>query len=191
MGMAVNWCAVRNEDTQRLLEHLGLAPTDTVEAWPEAAIALGHFIGGWTVLWCNVDASRLLREKAVRALAGDCDVLVCRIEEHVMAASAEYWSQGRRLWWIAHNGEEGPIGLETQGELPADALSIRGQLQQRQDDEGGIDADTDYLFEIPLEIAASMTGFKHDDDRATPVDGWRVVEAVPAYGGFWSRLTRR
>jgi hypothetical protein len=81
-----------------------------------------------------------------------------------MASSAELWSGGRRTWWISHEGEDGPKGLETDGALPASFSAIRSELEEAQRAEGGDDAEVDYLFDIPLRVAQSIVGFKHDED---------------------------
>jgi hypothetical protein len=80
-----------------------------------------------------------------------------------MASSSEFWSRGTRRWFILHDGVNGPKGLETEGNVPEQFASIRHELEEAQLEAGGDDADVDYIFEIPLQVAYSIVGFRHDE----------------------------
>lgn len=41
--------------------------------------------------------------------------------------------------------------------------SIRRELDEAQYGEGGDDANMDYIFDIPLKVAQTLVGFKHDE----------------------------
>ena len=49
--------------------------------------------------------------------------------------------------------------------IPPIVFAIRSEMERAQVDEGGDKADVDYIFEIPLRVAQSVVGFKHDKDR--------------------------
>ena len=100
---------------------------------------------------------------------------MCLVEEHMMASSAEFWSGGRRKWWISHQGENGPKGLSTDGDLPECFASIRREMEEAQRAQGGDDANVDYIFEIPLKVAEFMVGFKHDQECLQMTEGQFVV----------------
>ena len=70
-----------------------------------------------------------------------------------MASSAECWSQGKRQWWISHEGENGPRGLEVDGHPPDGFPTIRQEMEALQLAAGGDAASVDYLFDIPLAVA--------------------------------------
>jgi hypothetical protein len=89
-----------------------------------------------------------------------------------MASSA---SGGVRIWWISHEGENGPKGLSTAGKLPESFSSIRNEMEKAQRTAGGDGAGVDYLFEVPLRVAQSIVGFKHDEDCAHMTEGQFVV----------------
>jgi hypothetical protein len=80
------------------------------------------------------------------------------------------WSDGKRKWWLSHEGENGPKGLSTDGELPESFPAIRKAMEQSQLAAGGDAADVDYIFEIPLKVAQSLVGFKHDEECAHLLD---------------------
>ena len=80
-----------------------------------------------------------------------------------MASSSELWRGGQRTWWISHEGEDGPQGLATEGDLPDCFASIRREMEDAQRAAGGNAAGVDYIFEIPLKVAQTLVGFKHDE----------------------------
>jgi hypothetical protein len=88
------------------------------------------------------------------------------------------------VWWISHEGENGPKGLASDGDLPACFPSIRRELEEAQRADGGDDADVDHIFDIPLKVAQSLVGFKHDEDCPHLVEKEFVVlsRAAPTKG---------
>jgi hypothetical protein len=163
MGFAVTWCAIREEGTEEFLKELGLSATGGMEELPESPISMARLDTGWRVIWCNEYACPFLRPEDLAGLSNSRDVLLCLVEEHVMASSSEMWSGGKRKWWLSHEGEDGPSGLEAGGELPECFAKIRDEMEKAQQAEGGDDADVDYIFEIPLRVAQQLVGFKHDE----------------------------
>src|SRR5688572_11441730 len=148
MGYAITWCAVREEVAEQLLTHLGFSLTGEIEEdVPEARFSTAKLPTGWRVIWSNRHACPILL-KGIPTFGHE--VVLCQIEEHVMASSAELWSSGARTWWISHEGESGPKGLEITGALPQCLASIQHDMNQMQRAEGGDSAQVDYIFEIPL-----------------------------------------
>ena len=164
MGFSVTWCAVREEDAQKLLEQLDLSPTGETEEFPESPVSTVKLDTGWRIIWCNKYDGPILGQQNLGDISRERDVLLCLIEEHVMASSSEFWSNGNRKWLISHQGENGPKGLDATGELPECFPEIKGEMEEAQLAEGGDDADVDYIYEIPLKVAQSLVGFKHDED---------------------------
>lgn len=164
MGFSVTWCAVREEDAHKLLEQVGLSPTGETEEFPESPVSMAKLDTGWRIIWCNKYGSPILEQQHLVDISRECDVLLCLIEEHVMASSSEFWSGGDRKWLISHQGDNGPKGVDATGELPACFPAIKAEMEESQLVEGGDDADVDYIFEIPLKVAQSLVGFKHDED---------------------------
>jgi hypothetical protein len=130
--------------------------------------------------------------KRVQTFSEEHEVVLCQVEEHAMASSAELWKGGSRKWWISHRGENGPKGLETEGKLPECFASIREQMEDAQRAEGGHDADVDYIFEIPLKVTQALVGFKHDEDYESVVEGkFAILEDGRREKGFFARLLGR
>jgi hypothetical protein len=190
MGYAITWCAVPEADADRFLQDLQLSPTGATEEDPQSLITTARLDTGWRVLWYNRYACPFLRPKYLAGLSHDHEVLLCQVEEHVMASSAEMWSGGVRRWSLSHVGDEGPRGLSVEGDPPPAFSEIRQAMEEMQRAEGGDDADVDYIFEIPLQLAESLVGFKHDEDR-THVVGRFEVMARAADEGILRRLFGR
>lgn len=188
MGYAVTWCAVREEAADQLLSHLGLSVTGAIEEEPESQFSTAKLTTGWRLIWSNQYACSILM-RGLSTFAGGHDVVACQIEEHVMASSAELWVSGTRRWWLSHEGEDGPKGLETEGVLPQCFTAIQKEMEDAQRAEGGEDADVDYIFEIPLRVAQTLVGFKHDENYERVVEGgFMVLSGGKKEQGLLSRL---
>lgn len=184
MGYAISWYAVREANAEQFLQSLALTLTAKTSEFPNSMISAAKLDTGWRVLWYNGYRCPFLRERDLRRISTAYDVLACHVEEHVMASSAGMWSGGKRKWWLSHEGHEGPKGLDSEGELPGSFPAIQQEMEQRQLAEGGANAGVDYIFEIPLKVAQSLVGFKHDEDPR--LLGKQFVELSRA--GFLHRL---
>lgn len=163
MGIAISWCTVPEPDGDSFLARLNLSDSGRRERFPESAIAVAHLDTGWRLAWFNADFCPFYDESRRREYSRYCEMLFCRVEEHCMASLAEFWADGTCKWKIAHEGIDGPRGIETFGDLPRGFEQIRKEMEAAQEREGGEGAEVDYLFEIPLLMAQSLTGFKHDE----------------------------
>ena len=79
-----------------------------------------------------------------------------------MLSSANYFEGGNYVWFVGHNAQEGIFDLQTEGILPTQFDTIKSRLVDQQNAEGGEVADVDFIFDVPLELAKSICGFKHD-----------------------------
>jgi hypothetical protein len=189
MGWSITWCAVREEKADQFLKQLGLSPTGETQESPQSLISMAKLDTGWRIIWYNKYDCPFLRPRDLGELSNDKDVLLCLVEEHVMASSAEMWSAGKRQWWLSHEGEGGPKGLAMDGDLPESFPAIRNEMEEAQRAAGGDRAGVDYIFEIPLKVAEALVGFKHDADDTHLIEAQYVVlsRAKPD-GGILRRL---
>lgn len=193
MGFSITWCAVREKDADRLLEDLNLTPTGETEEFPESAVSMAKLDTGWRIIWCNKYDSPIIGSKKLAEISLERDVLFCLIEEHVMASSLEFWSASNQKWWISHQCENSPEDLDIAGELPECFPAIKREMEEAQkaDDEEYADVDyvVDYIFEIPLKVAQTLVGFKHDEDCPhISKEQFIVLSSLPTYKRFLSRL---
>jgi hypothetical protein len=189
MGFSITWCAVHEKDEERLLEDLSLSQTDETEEFPESPVSMAKLDTGWRIVWCNKYDSPIIGSKRLSDISRERDVLFCLVEEHVMASSSEFWSGGNRKWCISHQGENGPKGLDVVGDVPECFIAIKKEMEEAQQAEGGDKADVDYIFEIPLMVAKTLVGFKHDEDCAhISEEQFIVLSRPPKSKGIFSRL---
>ncbi len=118
---------------------------------------------GWYLVVANRCDHRFLQAKVLGPLSQNYRVVACSIEEHVMFSSAEEWVAGAMAWRAVHAGENGPMDLKTSGALPPSFQSMANALAAKQEAEGGKTAEVDHYFDIPLNAAKAITGFKHDE----------------------------
>jgi hypothetical protein len=196
MGFSITWFAVPESHADSFLKQLNLVPTGETEECPDSLISSAQMDTGWRMLWYNKYQCPFLGEKKLSAISHSHDVIACTVEEHCMDSTATLWRVGVKHWFIHHDGSDGSKGLEFTGALPECFDSIRGDLERKQNDAGGSKADVDYLFEIPLAVAQSIVGFKHDEDSSHVIDGiFHVLartspatEQSEPKRGFFSRL---
>ena len=78
-----------------------------------------------------------------------------------MVSRATGWKDGQLRWSVTHDAQKGLLHLDVQGELPPEFAAIRdGKLTEQ----AAGDRDVDYLFDIPVEMARSVAGYRHDED---------------------------
>ena len=171
MGFAISWFAVPEEHAASFFERLGLLATGETSEWADFKICSAASDKGWRILWYNAHECPFLNEHTCRGISlHHHDILACHVEEHVMVASVTLWSQGQVMWHLFHDGSGGAKGLEVTGTPPEEFQKIRDRCETLQAEAGGARANVDYLFEIPLEVALSVAGFKHDQDPVHIVD---------------------
>jgi hypothetical protein len=105
-----------------------------------------------------------------------------------MVSSSEFWKDGAQVWQIEHDAQESIDHISTSGALPDGYADIKNSLSGEQDEAGGKESDTDYFFDIPLQTAKSIVGFKHDEDSGLEDDSFDVFEGAPDSPRPWWRF---
>lgn len=163
MGFALSWLATKGKPTETVLAELELRATGDEGIAGESRVVGAMTATGWYLIVLDEAEHRLISGAVIARLSRGCEVLTCTVEEHVMFSQATGWRDGREEWRVTHRGEDGPVGLDAEGGLPAGFPAIRDELTARQVAEGGADAGVDYLFDIPVALVQAFTGFKHDE----------------------------
>jgi len=125
----------------------------------------------------GTDPPRLARLPA-KSRAVSCVVL-----EHANISHASLW-QGREIWQVHHQPtKEQPEHLDFWGDLPPSFIGTwEGALRKRREIGGA-----DYVFAVPLDAAAEITGFRHT--RAFKEEAYREVTTLePINGNALRRL---
>jgi len=189
MGWSLSWAALKDGNVQTVCAALGLRATGKREGIAESKIAGTALPTGWYVVVFNRTE---IKDKTLENLSKSGEAIGCFVEEHVMFSSASAWKNGKKLWHVAHKGEEGDVlDLETSGDLPAEFESIRKDLFAKQEKEATEDDElkVDHVFDLPAQLAKKLTGFRHDED--VPGLGDEPFEVLePAKGSSWNPLKR-
>jgi hypothetical protein len=155
LGYSLSWFAVRGEDPEVVLAKLGLALTGEREDVPEAPLTSVRLKTHWFVVIVNEFDSKLIGRATIQ-VSKTAELLTCHVEEHVMQSGCSYWKEGRKVWSVEHDAQIDQTHLTISGNLPTELGAIRQKLVN----EPGVDR----IFDVPVEIAKLVTGFRHDED---------------------------
>ncbi len=186
MGYAISWLAIKDTASEALLQNLGLSPSGETTEYGESLFTGRTLPNGWFILVINRCEHKFVKPKALASLSRLGDVIACSIEEHVMWSVAELWRNGTQVWRIEHDAQKSISHISTSGLLPGGYPAIDRRFAEKQKESGGEKSDTDYFFEIPLQMAKSIVGFKHDE--AGLEDGGFIVFKVNTSSTFADRI---
>jgi len=180
MGYSLSWAAVRGGRSEAILASLGLVATNIWEEIPESNIVGATLPSGWYLVLFN---RKELEDGTLERLSNVGEVVYCFVEDHVMYSRASVWSNGKCLWSVTHDCEEGRYHLEINGTAPGILQEIKSRLVAQQDKAGGEEADVDYIYDSPAELAKAITGFRHDQDTmGMRNDPFQVMEKKSFFG---------
>jgi hypothetical protein len=162
MGFSLSWIAFKGITKQTSMARLGLVDTAEPDECCESAAAGALLPSGWFLVQLRDCFHPFLRHEALARLSESCEVLGCQAEEHVMASASFLWVGGKQAWSITHESENGIYDLAVAGSPPVLFASIQARVCAEQDAEGGEEADVDFVYEAPIELAAELTGYRHD-----------------------------
>jgi len=170
MGYSLGWVAVESGSIDAIHERLGLSSTSTCEETPESSVVGATLPTGWYLV-VEQRGEHLLGDDLLSELSAGRQVIACFVEEHVMYSASVGWSHGRKVWSVVHDSEKAAGHLAIDGPPPTELSAIRAALDATQRAEDGADAKVDYVFDIPVDLAKALTGFRHDE---------RVAGAAPS-----------
>jgi hypothetical protein len=217
MGYSLSWLAVKGMSPQAVREALGLVATGAREEFPESELTAAELPGGWYLVVAQQCGEQVASDEVMSQLSqGNVELVTCFVEEHCMVSTAGGWRAGRKVWSVIHDAQKGRAHLEASGELPAGYEEIRNHWQAKQDEENQrkppqkrpqfrrritdlSEIGCDYLFEIPVETAAKLTDYRHDEDISGQTgDAFEVLEKIKSTRttsgtkpSFWQRLFGR
>ena len=163
MGFAISWLAVKGKTPEAVIQALGLTPTGEMAEYGESLFTGRTLPSGWFLLVINQCEHKFVKPNSLASLSSNCEAIACSIEEHVMVCTSELWRNGAQVWRIEHDAQQSIDHISTSGLLPDDYPAIEREFAEQQKQAGGKKADTDYFFDIPLQTAKSIVGFKHDE----------------------------
>ncbi len=168
MGVSLSFLAIKGAAPADI--HGALGVTDTGVASPEDEYPIPSVRGatlpeGWYLVLLNDVVHRLIKSrKIIKRLSRGCEVIACQVEEHDMYSGCFGLRDGKLVWSVVHNPQKADDHLGVWGELPAALDEIEARMLKEQDEAqarpGAVEVD--YIFDIPLELAASFCGYRHD-----------------------------
>ncbi len=160
MGFSISWVAFKGLAKTAALQRNGFRDTGVPDEANEAPFCAAELPTGWVVLFSN-DFEYGASEHLIGFSAG-VTAVSCQVEEHIMFSAACCCTDSREVWSVTHDSQGGIYDITTRGILPAEFGPIKARLIQEQDAGGGKAAGVDYMFDIPVELAAALTGYRHD-----------------------------
>lgn len=170
MGHSISWLAVKDADPDGVCKQLGLVRSggfDSYSSYAEHSFLGGVLETGWYVVVRNRCDDPMVFDKVLSSVSSGSIVIAASIEEHAMSCFATCWSEGQEIWRVRHEAEKGIADLQVFGAPPAELEDIRQRAFIRQMVEGD-NGEVDYIFDVPLHLAKSLVGFKHDESTPGP-----------------------
>ena len=191
MGYSQSSLAVIRKSSDAVLATLALRPTGEREEFPESPFVAASLPSSWFLVVADGAEHAVISDDTLRQLSTACEVVTCTVEEHVMVSEATGWRDGQRVWRVTHDAQSSTEHLQTEGELPSAFAAIRDRLSTEQRTAGGKDSDTDYFFDIPVELAMSFSGYRHDaTTEGLAADSFEVLESIRPVAAKKSILQR-
>ena len=175
MGFNMSWVFVDGINQDALYEALDLAPTgETPDQYDlgtsDVPLAGATLKSGWCAVFAKyalvMDATTVTNPPRLMRLPAQSRSITCVVLEHAMVSYASLWQGGRHIWQIRHDSSQGREHLEASGVLPPGFAGFRdtalhkqrAREERRKPGEWGVD----YVFDVPLDTAATITGFRHN-----------------------------
>ena len=163
MGYSIAWILVRGKTREDILAQLGLADAGARDDFVGNQVAGAALPGGAYLLCFNDMAHPATQAPSMARLSSGCEALGCQVEETVMASAAFLYKDGAKVWDVVHLADQGLYHLEVNGTPPPLLDTIHTAMKTAQDEEGGVEAQVDWLFEVPLMLANALAGYRHDE----------------------------
>jgi hypothetical protein len=161
MGASLSWYAVRGKAPEAVLEEFGLK--NVGKDYQKTRFSGGLLPNGWFLV--NHERHEFTNNE-VQRLSRGAEVVACFVEEHVMVSRAACCKDGEQIWSVTHDAQESDDHLEVEGEPPAGFAAIRNRLTRQQEDDKG----ADFIFNIPIDLAAEITGYSHEEEAPIEFD---------------------
>ena len=179
MGFKISWLAFENVEKGKLIEELGFRDTGAVDEANESPFSAAQLKNGWSIIWANDFEWAETQPIKLSFPAGRA--ISCQLHEGVMVSIAHGAQDGVEQWSVTHDAQAGLHDLTVEGIAPPALIEIKNRLFAEQQLEDGDKAEVDFIFDIPIDLAERITGFRHD---LWEVDGerltWTTIEKKQA-----------
>lgn len=158
MGFKISWLAVENITKPALLDALRLADTGQEDEVNEAPFSAAELGNGWSLIFSNDFG--WVEDLALASIPTSCRAIIVQVHEGIMYSRASGAIDGAEQWTVVHDAQEALTHLSVNG-TPPELDAVRSALlaEQAADGSGAVD----YAFDVPVEIAARLTGHCHSE----------------------------
>lgn len=161
MSFSLAWFAVQGIAKDDFLERSGFHDTGEVDEYFEEQHSGGDIPGGWYVIVTS-EIGLLEPARLAQWSAGGRLVAVV-VHEGSSNSLATEWRDGAQVWSVSHDGSEGGDQLAVEGQLPEVFEELHQEAVAAQEESRKEGGEVDFVFDIPLDLAAEVTGFRHDE----------------------------
>ncbi len=198
MGFNMSWVVADNISQRDLIAVLDSAPYSEIIEFDDLGtsrvpLASATLSSGWSAVFFNyalaMDATLGANPPRLARLPLKSRAITCVVLEHAMISHASLWQDGSFVWQLRHLPNKGIEHLEIVGTLPSSFTKIRDTALQKQRTSRGARAfDVDYVFDVPLDVAATISNFRHDQRGEDYFHDLRMLK--PTKGNILTRLGR-
>jgi hypothetical protein len=188
--VACSWIAVRGSDRASVLADLEFEETGRRGGEDAFPLWCADLPGGWLLVESH--DLEFASPARIAELSRHGWAIGCLVETRVMFSGARFCEQGRERWWVLHDAEKGRYDLSMGGDLPAEFTTIRDRLFREQDAEGGSSSDVDFIFDVPMELAEVIAGYRAEGGPGAPpvMHELRPIRRAGS-AGLFARFFRR
>lgn len=181
MSVSLVWVAAQGIGREEFLERAQFEDTGEVDEYFEHDHSGGALPDGWYVILSS-DMGLIEPAKLAKWSAG-ARLVAAAVHEDAQSSLATEWRDGKLVWSASHDGAEGGDRLDIEGVLPAVFEELKQEAASAQAESEADGGGVNFVFDIPLDLAAEVTGFRHDemgfDDDIEP---FTVLERLFAAG---------
>ena len=163
MGFSISWLGYYGVCKTDLLALAGLRDTQIRGFAIGKLFSCAELPTGWSIL--VADNYDWASPERVDVASANHAVLSCQVAEGSMDCASRMHVRGTRIWSVTHTSDRGRYDLVTFGKLPTELAKLRAEMEGRQQQADVEGEPIDYIFEIPIRLAAAICGFKHDSSR--------------------------
>lgn len=175
MGFRISWLAFESVEKAALLEALDFKDTGEADEANESPFSAVQLRNGWSIIWSN--DFEWAATQPIKLSFPTKRIVSCQLHEGLMYSAVHGAEDGIELWSVIHDAQQSLHDLSVSGDPPEEFPAIKDGLFGEQEKEDAGSAEVDFVFDIPIELAASITGFRHD---LWEIDGhrpdWTVIE---------------
>lgn len=162
MGFSIAWLAVSGRGKPEVLNALALADTGVSDDANESPVSGSLLQNGWFVVFLNDIDHAFIQSDALRTLSMGCTVVGCQVEEHLMVSASFCFQDGKEAWDATHDSDIGLTHLEERGSFPSVYADMKDRLLAKQTSASQETDGVDYFFDVPVQLAYEVVGYRHD-----------------------------